>query len=757
MKLFKKTVIASAVAFVTNAAYAVDVTYSISPDNKTHEISPLIYGTNQNMYMSGNENFGFFRIGGNRLTGYNWENNWSNAGADWKHSSDSYMIPNGADGSTPGITLTHFIENDVTPSAKAMVTLQMAGYVSADGDGSVSETEVAPSARWVPAYARKNAPFSLTPDLNDNAVYMDELVNFLVDRYGRAEDGGVLAYSLDNEPGLWYHTHPYIHPEGTGAMELIDRSVEMASAVKDVDSSAEIFGPSLFGFGAYLTLADAPDWASYSDQYNWYIDFYLDHMQSASANEGKRLLDVLDLHWYSEATGDSRVTDSGATSRTDQITRLQAPRSLWDSDYVENSWIGEWFSADLPLIPHVQESIDTFYPDTKLAFTEYSFGGANQISGGVAQADVLGIYGKYNVYAATAWLLESDSSYIAAAFRLFRNYDGANSGFGDISVNASMSDKETSSVYASIDSDTGDLHVVVINKDLDEAITGVFNIDSTTSYKSGEIFAMTQNSTEIQELGALTVNGNSFSYDVPPVSAYHLVISADSAVVSSSSSSLSSITLSSSSSSSANSVPSSSSVSSSSSAISSSSSSSTSSASSSVGVCNAQCDWYGTLHALCTDQSSGWGWENQLSCIGEATCNSQWGNGGVVDDCGSANSSVTSVSSISSVTSVSSVSSDASVSVSSSSASSISDASVSATVEVSNDWGTGYCAVLVLENTGGSVAEIDISVNVEGTIGSLWGGSWSQSGSVLKLQGLAWNSTLEPAEIDNSIGFCANR
>lgn len=754
MKLFQKTVIASAVALVTNAAYAVDVTYLISPDNTSHEISPLIYGTNHNMYMSGNENLGFYRIGGNRLTGYNWENNWSNAGADWKQSSDSYMIPTGADGSVPGITFTHFIDNDVAPSAKTMITLQMAGYVAADGDGSVSETEAAPSARWVPAYARKDAPFLLTPDLNDNAVYMDELVNFLVDRYGRAEDGGVLAYSLDNEPGLWYHTHPYIHPEGTGAMELVERSVELASAVKDVDSSAQIFGPSLFGFGAYLTLADAPDWASYSDQYHWYIDFYLEQMQAASSNEGTRLLDVLDLHWYSEASGDLRVTDTGATSRADQITRLQAPRSLWDSDYVENSWIGEWFSADLPLIPHVKESIDTFYPDTKLAFTEYSFGGSNQISGGVAQADVLGIYGKYNVYAATAWLLESDSSYIAAAFQLFRNYDGANSGFGDMSVSASMSDKETSSVYASVDSATGNLHVVVLNKDLDEAITGVFNIDSATAYQSGQIFGMTQDSTEIQKLGELTVSGNSFSYDVPPVSAYHLVLSTDVTVVSSSSSSLSSLALSSSSVSSSSvsslalssSSLSSSSIVSSSSSVSSMSASSassiSSSTSSSVGACAAQCDWYGTLHALCSDQSSGWGWENQQSCIGEATCHSQWGNGGVVDECGAVNSSVSS-----------------SINVSSRSSSSISsvDATLNAVVEVSNDWEAGYCAVLVLENTGTSVAALNISINVEGTISSLWGGSWSQSDAVLTVQGQAWNNTLEPSEVDKSIGFCANR
>lgn len=42
-----------------------------------------------------------------------------------------------------------------------------------------------------------------------------------------------------------------------------------------------------------------------------------------------------------------------------------------------------------------------------------------------------------------------------------------------------------------------------------------------------------------------------------------------------------------------------------------------------------QCDWYGSMYAVCQN-SSGWGWENNQSCISESTCNSQDGNGGLV-------------------------------------------------------------------------------------------------------------------------------
>lgn len=47
------------------------------------------------------------------------------------------------------------------------------------------------------------------------------------------------------------------------------------------------------------------------------------------------------------------------------------------------------------------------------------------------------------------------------------------------------------------------------------------------------------------------------------------------------------------------------------------------------GAC--QCNWWGTRYPICTTTASGWGWENNRSCITTSTCNSQGtGGGGVV-------------------------------------------------------------------------------------------------------------------------------
>jgi hypothetical protein len=146
--------------------------------------------------------------------------------------------------------------------------------------------------------------------------------------------------------------------------------------------------------------------------------------------------------------------------------RLQAPRSLWDPSYTETSWITQSSTlGPIRLIPLLFEKIAANAPGTKLAVTEYNYGGGGHISGAIAQADVLGVFGREGVFAAAEWPLASDESYIGAAFEMFRDFDGANGAFGDLSVRATTDDVAATSIYASLDS--GDPHrmvVVALNK-----------------------------------------------------------------------------------------------------------------------------------------------------------------------------------------------------------------------------------------------------------------------------------------------------
>jgi len=505
------------------------VDVAIDPYQDRAPISPYLYGSNQDY--AGNA-WTVRRFGGNRTTGYNWETNFSNAGADYLHQSDLYLITNAglpaADAAMPGRVVTYFHTQSLNMGAQSIITLQMAGYAAADANGPVSVAETAPSPRWVTVASRKNATFATTPDLSDGVVYMDELVNLLVQRFGDAASAnGVRWYSLDNEPELWPYTHPRIHPDPLRAAELMSRSIALATAVKDVDPTSEILGPSHYGIAAYVSLQDAPDWNALKTGggYDWFIDYYLDQMRLAGTGVGKRLLDVLDVHWYPEARGDHRITDADATTETDAQARLQAPRTLWDSTYREDSWVAQYLSAFLPILPRLRRSIDRYYPGTRLAVSEYSYGGGGSVSGGLAQADVLGAFGRYGVYIATLWGIGPADSYSAAAFRLYRNYDGRLGVFGNTGVRAATSDIANTSVYAAItDQDASALHVILLNKN-HGALEVRVHIAGDQTYTSGDVWGFGPGSPGITKRAGVTgIAGNAFSYVLAGTTAVHMVL-----------------------------------------------------------------------------------------------------------------------------------------------------------------------------------------------------------------------------------------
>ncbi len=93
------------------------------------------------------------------------------------------------------------------------------------------------------------------------------------------------------------------------------------------------------------------------------------------------------------------------------------------------------------LLPRLKEKIAQFYPGTKLAVTEYYYGGGDHISGAIAQADVLGILGREGVFAAALWHLgRTNDRFINAAFAMYRNYDGRQGNFGDTGLSVSGGD-----------------------------------------------------------------------------------------------------------------------------------------------------------------------------------------------------------------------------------------------------------------------------------------------------------------------------
>ncbi|WP_334074615.1 MULTISPECIES: glycoside hydrolase family 44 protein [Paenibacillus] len=516
-----------------------DVRIDVDTSKDRAPISPYIYGTNDDL--TNTEKWTSRRVGGNRLTTYNWENNASNSGHDENYHSDYYVahyyggVPWSAKPTEPGIGISGFHQKSLQYGAYTLASLQIAGYAAKDADGYVREGEQAPSARWVEVKPEKGAPFDVTPNLNDNAVYMDEMVNYLVKKHGDASaKTGIRGYELDNEPGLWVDNHKYIHPGPAGAEEVLNKGLSAAKAVKKVDPHAEIFGPATFGFDDMYSMQAAPDWPQVQGNYDWYLDYYLDKFRVEREKPGgKRLLDVLDIHWYPETSaGGHRIQELESNNVLEtNLARMQAPRQLWDPSYSEsNSRFFLFHSQFFPLIPKLRQSIDTYYPGTKLAFTEYNYGAENNVYGGIAQADVLGIYGKYGVYMAHFWRMTGGvepSAYITLAMRLYNDYDGNHSKFGDTKVKAETSDIENSSVYGSVYRDSDDnLHLIVLNKNNDFEMNASFNIAGGTRYKSARVWAFDGENAAITERQPVSdIENNKFTYKIPKLTACHIVLS----------------------------------------------------------------------------------------------------------------------------------------------------------------------------------------------------------------------------------------
>jgi len=511
-------------------AAPINVAYTINTDTGRTPISKYVYGANW-----GNSTmYTVQRIGGNRTTAYNWENNWSNAGSDYIFENDQMFDPC----EIPGKGVTDDVNIFNSQNQETIVTLQLAGYVSAPIFGQYLDQYPPPSQYFTPVQFAKGAPFCSPPDnpnTSDGVVYMDEFVNFLVNKYGPAgSPQGVKFYCMDNEVDIWHATHKEVHPAHILCQEIRDKSIACATAVKNVDPNAQIMGPVLCTFDGFKSLGGAPDWPSVDPNMPWFTSYYLNEFKKASDANGRRLLDIYDVHWYppeDDGAGHG-ICDNIEDARVFNA-RMQAPRTLWDTSYVYpnttypnggSSWVNKsWNAAFLPVLTRFKADIQNYYPDTNIAITEYTYGPSHQWATGIATADFLGICGKYGVYMTNYW---QQGGYIDTAMKIFRNYDGFHSTYGDTNVPATMSDKVNSSIYASIsDSNNFPLHMIVLNKNQDNAINGTFTITSSHSFSSGRVFAFDANGSNIREITPVSsITGNSFTYSIPQKSVCHIVL-----------------------------------------------------------------------------------------------------------------------------------------------------------------------------------------------------------------------------------------
>jgi hypothetical protein len=408
--------------------------------------------------------------------------------------------------------------------ASMILTIPIAGWVSADGKGACPSKPTAAqiAERFLPILPQKGAPFVYPPDLTDGKVYADEAVAYIESQFPAAQTDPArrVFYMLDNEPDLWAETHGEIHPDKATYAEVLQKGISFATGIKAAAPAALVMGPANYGWQGMRNLQGAPD----ANQYGDFLEFYLAGMKTGEQAAGKRLLDVLDVHWYPEAKGDKRITENG-TSAADVEARLQAPRSLWDTTYTETSWIAQSSTnGPIYLLPRLQAKIDKQYPGTKLSISEYNYGAGGDISGGVAQADVLGIFGREGLYAASVWLVSSTNDFLYAGFAMYRNYDGQGATFGDTSIAATTSAVDGTSIYASVfAAEPTKIVAVAINKS-SAPRTAAITLAHPVALATAEVYTLTAAAAAPVKGAPLAASApNTFAYEMPARSVSTLV------------------------------------------------------------------------------------------------------------------------------------------------------------------------------------------------------------------------------------------
>jgi hypothetical protein len=517
----------------------------VQPPAKPVSVSPYVYGINAFAVWEHTTKWGLARQGGDAFTAWNWTNNYSNSGSDycfWQGQDDGgnalagtiaaagagFPIATAQSLGVPYLATVPIVDhvsasfsnntgiNNLCPGTVSCSGGGGNGYAANSGNLSFASKNASSAAFVGNAPTKPGGAFctcqpggscsgGCTPSTT-GTVYADEFANYLKVTYGSG--GAPIFLSLDNEPNYWPGTHPEIWPytgtpgcgtSGTvGFDDIVSRNSTYAAAVKKAWPQTQVFGPVV-----------AQDGIIYAGDYNdpnlptAFSDYYLGKMAAASVSAGTPLLDAFDVHYY---------TSGGSTAQC-----VQVPRMFWDPDFktftaaqtdsIDFGWSGQndYFDSNLyprQMIPRLLGKITTAYAGKGtaapgLSFSEYNAGCEDSIEGGVAQADLLGIFGREGVYAATAWPLKTVANgsalvnYLVAAYDSYRNYDGKGAVVGDMAVAATTSSVDDTSVYAFAHSgDAGAVDVVAINK-TGASLSVTIDIASAPALEGATLYELT--------------------------------------------------------------------------------------------------------------------------------------------------------------------------------------------------------------------------------------------------------------------------
>lgn len=534
-KLVQLALFAAAVAA---PAQTINVTVDANAARKP--IDPRIYGVAFATTAELNDlNATLNRSGGNAMTRHNWKLNTTNRGGDW-FFQNFYDLDDAARTAPEGQYLDNLVLASKAGGAEPMITIPMIGWApnTKNFGCSFMQQEFANQDEfdfWHPECgngkwggARISDPEPQDLNMQVTSTFWQELVQHFVARHGGAKDDGVKYYFTDNEASIWFGAHWDIAPVGVTMEDFRDRVIDYAGKVKDADPDALILGPEEWGWSGYI-YSGYDMW--YMDENGWtanppdrvahggadYIPWLLGELKRNYSRTGRRPLDMITVHIYPQNGEFSNAVDA-----TTQGERNRSTRQLWDPTYRDESWIQDY----VQLIPRMKQWSATNFPNTPIGITEYNWGAETHMNGATAQADILGIFGREGLDLATRWVTPESGGAVYNAFKLYRNYDGARSTFGDVSISTSGFDANTFAAYSALRSIDGAMTLMLVNKSSTSSANVAVSLAGWTPGAAAQVYRLSGAGTSITTPAAQAVTTTGFSVTVPAQSITLYVIPA---------------------------------------------------------------------------------------------------------------------------------------------------------------------------------------------------------------------------------------
>lgn len=506
------------------------------------------------------------RNGGNVASRYNWQMNCTNHARDFyyesltadgqatddQRDSDVFIRVARGGGAEPSVTIP-MIDwlSMVTANRDLLPSFSVAKYGAQDDRDSYHPDAGNGLQNNVPIVKNDKNDASI----QNSVAFEQNFVDYV--QAHPSELPPVKYFTLDNEPDLWSNTHAdVVHPdtgfsngkfnpdnENDKSTAYAARFAAFAKMVKSRVPDALVLGPetsSYFGYSvspydrqyannldanndpnAYSSYPNDGDLAGHyrrgaSDSEVPYMPWLLGQLRQAQGG-GPRVLDYFTVHFYPD-----NVALNLDVSPARQAQRSSSTRLLWDDSFESTA---DGAPANPHLLHRMHQWVDANYPGTKIGITEYNWGAENHINGATTLADVLGIFGREGLDLATAFPFPpapdpddvEHTGFTYSALKMYRNYDGKKSTFGDMHVQLTPTpDPDKLGFYAAQRTADNKLTVMLVNKGTGDQDVQV-KLANFAAGSMPEVWQLTGATSRIQSLpsNAAALISNQLSLTLP--------------------------------------------------------------------------------------------------------------------------------------------------------------------------------------------------------------------------------------------------